>query len=51
MKKFTSGRSRNGKGFYIALALSVAAVGTVTYLTLSRLNRSPQPESSQPNTL
>ena len=39
MKKFTSGRSRNGKGFYIALALSVAAVGTVTYLTLSRLNR------------
>ena len=38
MKKLSFGKSRGAsRGFYIALAISVAAVGTVTYLTLSRL--------------
>ena len=52
MKKLSFGKSRGAsRGFYIALAISVAAVGTVTYLTLSRLNRTPDAEPSNPNTL
>src|SRR5699024_4769308 len=37
-------------GFYIALAVSVIAVGAVTYLTLSRLNAPQTPDTSS-NTL
>ncbi len=52
MKKLSFGKSRGAsRGFYLALAISVAAVGTVTYLTLSRLNRTPEAEPSSPNTL
>ena len=42
MKKSIMGNSRaaGGKGFYIALILSVAAVGTVAYFTISRLTDS-----------
>ncbi len=32
--------SRSNKGFYLALFLSVAAIGLVSYLTLNRLNES-----------
>lgn len=42
-----------GKGFYIALAISVVAVGTVAYLTISRLNSSlqddPDPQTQLQN--
>lgn len=52
MKKLSFGKSKGAsKGFYIALAVSVVAVGTVTYLTLSRLNQVPEGEPSQSNTL
>ena len=39
-----------GKGFYIALAVSVVAVGTVAYLTISRLNNSLNPSEQNPQT-
>ena len=52
MKKLSFGKSKNSsKGFAIALAISVAAVGTVTYLTLSRLNQVPETDPSQSQTL
>ena len=41
MRKSAFGKQKSlGKGFYIALAISVVAVGTVAYLTISRLNSS-----------
>lgn len=46
MKKMNFGNKRSSKGFYIALAVSVIAVGAVTYLTLSRLNQPQTPDSS-----
>ena len=52
MKKPSFGKSKNSsRGFAIALAISVAAVGTVTYLTLSRLNQVPETDISQSQTL
>lgn len=50
MKKMNFGSKKSSKGFYIALAVSVIAVGAVTYLTLSRLNTPQTPDTSS-NTL
>lgn len=46
MKKMNFGSKKSSKGFYIALAVSVIAVGAVTYLTLSRLNAPQTPDAS-----
>ncbi len=50
MRKSAFGKEKLGKGFYIALAISVAAVGTVAYLTISRLNSSLNPDRTEPQT-
>lgn len=54
MRKSAFGKQKSlGKGFYIALAISVVAVGTVAYLTISRLNSSlhdePNPQAQLQN--
>ena len=54
MRKSAFGKQKSlGKGFYIALAISVVAVGTVAYLTISRLNSSlnqePNPQTQLQN--
>ncbi len=54
MRKSAFGKQKSlGKGFYIALAISVVAVGTVAYLTISRLNSSlnsePDPQTQLQN--
>ena len=51
MKKLTFGKGRNSsKGFYVALAVCVAAIGGATYLTLNQLNQ-PIPQDYPSTTL
>lgn len=46
MKKLSFGaKKRSSRGFYIALAVSVVAVGSAAYFSLSRLNAAPQSSS------
>ncbi|MGI5894233.1 MAG: peptidoglycan DD-metalloendopeptidase family protein [Candidatus Merdivicinus sp.] len=50
MRKLNLGKKKGlSKGFYIALAISVTAIGSATYLTLNALNTPPQETPS--NTL